>query len=791
MHSIRLDGAWRVAIVGPADHPIGGPHDLISDEIDMLPARVPGNIELDLVRAGRISDPFLANNTRQLRSLECNDYWYLREFEMPAGAAGQDWDLVFAGLDTLATVWVNGVEVGSAANMLIEHRFDVTDALCPESRNQVVVRLASALRHAQGLEYDVASMSWERREEGLFIRKAPHVWGWDIMPRAVSAGIWRSVWLEVREPVAIEQLYYWTERADRQNATLGLRFQFRTDSPDLDGYSLSFRGVCGDHVFEHEEPVEFIAGGALIPVPDARLWWPKGYGDPHQYTITARLCRRGAVVAERVDRVGIRTVRVDRTTHSAEPFSAGAAVEGSVRVDCPAAEDGHFVFVVNGEPVMVKGANWVPLDAFHSRDAERVGPALALFDDLGCNMVRCWGGNVYEDRRFFDLCDQMGIMVWQDFAFACCRYPQTEPFLAQVRSEVEAVVRRLRNHPSLVLWCGDNEVDMAYASEGLPPEWNRLTREVIPGVLRRCDPHRDYVPSSPYIPSVLHADRDAALRTPEQHLWGPRGYFKGDFYARHSACFIGEIGYHGCPNVSSIQRFISPDSLWPWQDNDEWLAHSVHHWQHRVIYSDRVRLMVNQVRELFGTVPDDLGSFALASQITQAEAKKFFVESTRLRKWRTSGILWWNVLDGWPQFSDAVVDYYFGKKLAYHYLWRVQRPVCMIVGEPGRGNYLPLIVSNDSLQTVAVHFSVRDGDSQEQLLEGALAVPANQNWQVGRIRAFAGEQRLLLLEWTLDGERYGNHYVACHPPFSLDRYRVWLRSIARLPRSFEADDVAA
>ena len=401
------------------------------------------------------------------------------------------------------------------------------------------------------------------------------------MPRAVSAGIWRSVWLEEPPSTAIEQLYYWTVGVNHEGATLGVRFQFRTDAPTTDGFSLRFRGVCDvpctfesarhvPYTFDFDWPVEFAAGGCRIPVPDARLWWPKGYGEPNLYTVTAQLLKDGQVVAERVDRVGIRKVEVDRTETAGAAWAPEAADGGTRRVDASPDPASRFVFRVNDVPIMVKGANWVPLDAFHSRDSERVDRAVALFVDLGCNMIRCWGGNVYEDHRFFDLCDEAGILVWQDFAFACCRYPQTEAFLEEVRREAEKVVAKLRNHPSLAIWCGDNEIDMAYVSDGLSPEHNRLTREVIPQVVHRLDPHRAYVPSSPYVPPSVGPVAGAWQKTPEQHLWGPRGYFKSPFYTLHSAHFIGEQGYHGCPNVSSIRRFISPEKLWPWDDNEEW-----------------------------------------------------------------------------------------------------------------------------------------------------------------------------------------------------------------------------
>jgi beta-mannosidase len=243
----------------------------------------------------------------------------------------------------------------------------------------------------------------------------------------------------------------------------------------------------------------------------------------------------------------------------------------------------------------------------------------------------------------------------------------------------------------------------------------------------------------------------------------------------------------GCPNVETIRKFISPEHVWPWQDNDEWQVHAVYHWNHHAIDRDRIKLMANQVHELFGSIPEDLESFVLASQITQAEAKKFFIESTRARKWGTSGLLWWNVLDGWPQFSDAVVDYYFSKKLAFHYIWRSQRPVLVMLGEPGSGKYLPVIVCNDTRQPADVHFRVRDAESGEISAEGSISLPANQTWQAARIRTHASDQRLYLIEWEIAGDatRYGNHYLSGTPPFSLAHYQRWLSQIAALYHEFK------
>ncbi|NLW50498.1 MAG: glycoside hydrolase family 2 [Candidatus Brocadiaceae bacterium] len=788
MQTIPLDGDWQLTYLPEAASKVRHPDDLIQAGLMRVPARVPGNVELDLMRAGELPDPFVGRNSRSLRALELCEWWYAREFDVPHYAPGTPWEIVFEGLDTFATVWVNGMEVGRSDNMFIPHRFDVTDALRP-GPNQIAVRLGSALAQARRHHYDVGQVSWERRDECQFVRKPAHTWGWDIMPRAVSAGIWRSVRLRQRPATAIEQVYYWTQALRGDEAVLGVKYHFRTDAPVLQRLAMRFRGECEGHVFECDWPVEFITGHLPIRVPGARLWWPKGYGRPHLYTVTAQLRLGDQVLDERTERIGIRTIDVDRTERAggAPPVPVGRHRR---RLDAEPSPDGHFVFRVNGEPVLVKGSNWVPLDPFHSRDASRLGQAFELLDDVGCNMVRCWGGNVYEDHAFFDLCDERGVMVWQDFAFACNRYPQTAEFLDAVRLEAEAVAAKLRNHPSLAIWCGGNEVDLAYSRDGLRPDQNRITREVLPQVLHRCDPYRHYVPCSPYVSPQAGLRGESYGRQTEQHLWGRRDFFRGPFYSQHTAHFVGETGYHGCPNVSSIKRFITPQKLWPWSESDEWHHHSTYHWYELPISRPRNDLMAHEVEEMFGHVPDDLDTFALASQIAQAEAKKYFIELTRRRKWHTGGILWWNLLDGWPQFSDAVVDYYLGKKLAYHYIRRVQQPVCLMLAEQGAQEGLPLIVGNDSSEDAHVRYRVQDAESAATVAEGDFTVPANQNWLLERVPVDPSQQRLYLIAWESNGTLLGNHYLAGDPPFDLAQYVRRLPAIAALERPFDPRTVA-
>ena len=304
-----------------------------------------------------------------------------------------------------------------------------------------------------------------------------------------------------------------------------------------------------------------------------------------------------------------------------------------------------------------------------------------------------------------------------------------------------------------------------------------LTRAVIPAVLSAEDPSRPYLPSSPYVDPIAFAVGERYL--PEDHPWGPRDYFKSDFYRGTLCHFASEMGYHGCPEPASVRRFITPDKVWPYSANDEWLLHSTSPIPGLDIHDYRVELMASQVRVLFGTVPASLEAFAFASQASQAEALKFFVEMFRSAKWRRTGIIWWNIADGWPQFSDAVVDYYLVRKRAYEVLKRIQQPVCVVIREPLDG-WHEVVVCNDGRLDVEVAFTVHDVDTGTDLAGGHAVAAGDAVTVVGRIAARDDLQRCLIMDWDSNLGPGRNHYLAGLPPFGLERYRTWLEA-AGLP----------
>ena len=747
------DGCGTIAAIEAAGYPT-------------VDAVVPGNFELDLFRAGVIEEPYFGTNPIRLQRLECMHMFYYRRFTAGAAGARQETFLVFEGLDTAAEVWLNGVKLAAVCNMLIEHELPA-DGVLRAGENELVVHIRPAAIEARRYEQAPLYSALPYNYDSLYLRKAASMYGWDIMPRFVSGGIWRGVSVVRKPKERIEDVFAYTTRADveRGRADTAFWFSLKSDADLLNGCTLTVEGMCGESRFSAETRVWFTAGTLRASVEGCRFWWPRNSGRAELYDVTVTLRRDGTVVDQAMLRMGVRTVALDRTSTT------------------DAAGNGEFCFRINGKRIFAMGTNWVPVDAFHSNDVNRLPEILPMLSDLGCNIVRCWGGNVYEHESFFDYCDENGIMVWQDFAMGCAIYPQDRRFLEMLEPEIVGVVRKYRNHPALVLWAGDNECDQAYSWGGLRlnPNDNRITRGLIPALLNAHDFTRPYLPSSPYIDGEAFR---SGKPISEDHLWGPRDYFKGKYYTSSVCHFASETGYHGCPSVDSLKRFISPEQLWPWsEDGDgkrakpDWLAHAASmELSDRGAYAYRIGLMARQVKTLLGYEPETLEEFVAASQISQAEAKKYFIERFRIGKWRRTGIIWWNLIDGWPQISDAVVDYYYDRKLAYDYIKRSQQPVCLMFDEPDADGQAWLYAVNDTPEERRLDYRISDALTGEVLIEAAGTAEADASRRLRRLPVKADEQRFYLIEWTLsDGTSGKNHYMTGLLNIELGSYREALK----------------
>ncbi len=757
--SITLNGNWKLYYY---DAIRGETHT--EAELAQLPhiaAQVPGNVELDLSRAGLLPENLLKGmGTKIAEQYETYEWWYQRTFAAPERSADERVYLYFDGVDCLAEYYLNGQRLGASDNMFTPQEFDVTDQLIAGD-NRLSVRLRSALlAELQGKPDALQLTNWDMGD-GRFQRKPAHSFGWDILPRALTAGLWKDVELRIRDAYGFEELGYVVKFDQQMSPCLEVYFSVTAPMEKLVGETLRVRihGTCGEDSSFDGEKRFYRRRYARIqcPIRNPKLWWPYGYGEAAVYDMTAQLLDGDRVVATRTMPVGLRRIRLDYTESMTE-------------------ENARFRFEVNGVPIMCRGSNWIPLAPYHSMDKERYAPAMALVSDIGCNMLRIWGGGVYEQDDFYDYCDRHGVLVWQDFMMACRPVPTDDGMWHNLEEEFSYQIRRLRHHPCLALWSGDNEIDESMKDTGIDPARNRVTRELLPRLIAQYDGQRPFLPSSPYISSRCFAEWQNGRYTPtEQHLWGVRDYYKSDFYARSPACFVSETGYQGCPCPESMRRTVDEDYLWP-NMNEQWIWHSAEQWG-----GDGwiIRAMNNQIRQLFGSVPDTLEEYALASQISQAEAFKFFIERIRIQKPRTGGILWWNLLDGWPVVSNGAVDFFFRKKLCYFAIKRAQAPFAILLGEINDSSHR-VVATNDTLQPVSGHYTVSDLDTDEVLAQGDFTVDANTNRTLGGVYGNYGDKRMLLIHWVVDGKDYYNHYLDGHPYFSLEQCSRWMEKLSRI-----------
>ncbi|MBQ9544128.1 MAG: hypothetical protein IJV00_03250 [Clostridia bacterium] len=711
--------------------------------IRVIDAEVPGNYELDLSRAGILpEDLYFGDNVWETQKYEDLHLWYFAKFIYRKDE--NETYLLFDGIDTAAEIFVDGELLGTAENMLIPHEYPLGDL--GDGEHELTVHVIPAAVYSLEHAPDALAVAQTYSRDSLVIRKAPYLYGWDIMPRTVSGGLWREVLVVKKPRERIVDVSFCVSDLTPENASVKVTVDTRLL---FDGeYRLKASLTNRDGRIEASTKLFSASVSLRMNVPCPRLWQPKNYGDPELYGLEVSLERNGEEIDRLSKRVGIRTVVLDRTSRSGD----GA----------------RFRFFVNGKPVYAMGTNWVPTDAFPSRHEALTERGLVLAEDLGCNMIRCWGGNVYNPDSFYDFCDAHGIMVWQDFSMACGIYPQDGRFCSLMREEAESVVKRLRDHPSIVLWSGDNECDQSWRSKKqkvngenvftLTADDNVITRKVLPEVIKRLDPSRPYLPSSPYLDGESIIKNDPS----EDHLWGPRKWFKGEYYKDSKCCFASETGYHGCPSPESLKKFIGKDHLENMGDaavcsDPHWLAHSASpESDPKAPFAYRVPLMIRQVERLFGSAKKDLELFALQSQISQAEALKFFIEHFRAAKPYRSGLLWWNVIDGWPQVSDAVVDWYGTKKLAYSYIKRSQTPFAVIIDEPDENSRLALVADNETPKTVSVKVKVTEVLSGKEVFCGGVEAEPRETVRFGSIEDVKG---YYLIRW--EGDENGvNHFAA-------------------------------
>ncbi len=777
MERFRIDGSWTLHFT----HPFTGAEHRI-------PATVPGNVELDLARAGLLSgDPIPPDRENAEHWIDLTDWEYETVFRfdgLPSSAVRAD--LVLEGVDTVGEVFLNGEEILQCCNMFLAHRVEVTGRL-RIGDNHLRIRIAAPEIAAREFP-PPPPFHWTgvTREASVYLRKARHMWGWDNAPRRLSAGLWREAALEFLPECRFESVYAYTERLipERNEAELCCSYAFTVPERDLSSYRLRLTlERDGKRAFEATFPARHTTGILKsLRVTDPALWFPAGYGEAPLYDFVLMLEKAGETVARHTHSFGIREIRLERTeTTDAEGH-------------------GEFQFYCNGEKIYVRGANWKPLSPYPSQTPEKLERALNLLCECNCNLVRVWGGGVYEDTGFFDFCDRHGIMVWQDFMFACEFPPREEFFLKEVAKEAESVIRKFRNHPSLVLWCGDNETDAAFfwgpgIERHIRPSHNRLSRGVLPEAVLNFDPARDFLPSSPYIADSMTGrdgwcfpqQDDILAFAPEQHVYTagpdlPPGGFR-EFFRRSAAHFSSETGPIGVCAMSESPEIVERElprlrRFWNVAPEDVPLeGEMIHQSDHYCAVWCRTARKVTE--KMFGRSfsPDHPEELIAALNFYVADLFKFVVESWRVQKFRRTGVVWWSLLDMWPMaFNYSVVDSLFRKKLPFDFLRLAQQPLALMGRDPAEDGVPHLYAVNDTLRSAEGRFRVATA-AGETLREDAFRVAANGVAELGELPLKRGE--VCFLAWESETGTGRNFYLAPGEPYDFDFCRSWAETVRR------------
>ncbi len=613
---------------------------------EWLPASVPGCVHTDLLANGRIDDPFYRDNENKLQWIGKTDWEYQSTFKVGTEAVEcRNVALVFDGLDTYARVFLNNCEILSADNMYRRWQVDVKPFLkMGTNKLHIIFRspINEILPKMKTMTVRLPAANDLSDQTSPYTRKAPYHFGWDWGPRLVTCGIWKSIQLNAWDNAQIDDVYFMQNSVTREKASLTAKVEINASEKMSGSVIIS---SPDDRFRSMRKSINLEPGPNTVELtfeilqPD--LWWPNGYGAQPLYPMQTTLVADNREMDRVSNRIGLREIKVRR-----ERDQWGKS----------------FTFIVNNIPVFAKGGNWIPADNFLNRvDKDKYEYLLKSCRDANMNMLRVWGGGIYEDDTFYDLCDEMGILVWQDFMFSCSMYPGDDAFLENAKQEAIDNVKKLRNHPSIALWCGNNEIEWGWEIGGwkeqypleLKNNYDTLFYKILPQVCAVYDGGRMYWPSSP---SSYAEDVPDSQNNGDVHFWDV--WHKAEpfeTYEKQFPRFMSEYGFQSFPLLKTVNQYCLP------QDYDiespVMLAHQKH---------PRGNQLIREYMLRHYPQPKDFASFLYVSQILQAEGIKKGAEHLRRIRPRCMGSLYWQINDCWPVASWSSIDY-FGRWKALHY----------------------------------------------------------------------------------------------------------------------------
>ncbi|GAB1360030.1 glycoside hydrolase family 2 TIM barrel-domain containing protein [Porphyromonadaceae bacterium] len=655
-----------------------------------MPATVPGVVHTDLLANKVIENPYFSTNESDLQWIENEEWEYRTTFTPDEEQMKKPLRFLdFKGLDTYAEVYLNEEKILDADNMFVEWRVNVTDKL-KEGENSLRIVFKSAYKIGCELSKAYPKLPADNDKgaikSSVFTRKAQYHFGWDWGPRFVTAGIWKPLYLEAQPAVIIDNVQYIQQSQSPESARFTAVINVQANGPGM--VDLILTDEKGE-TYAKAENLVLQPGinrvSTSFEIKNPQLWWPNGMNKPKPtlYPVTATLGGDGVVYDRKTDRLGVRTVELVR-----EKDERGET----------------FMFRVNGEPLFMKGANIIPQDVFLPNvTPERYRRLVDIAVESNMNMLRVWGGGIYEADEFYDYCDEQGILLWQDFPFACAFYPWDEAFYNSVREEARQNIRRLRNHPSLAIWCGNNEIDEAWHAWGYKENkkdypWSKedeanirkgiddlFFNEVLPGVLELEDNTRPYHPSSP----VYSWGNPMSQVAGDVHYWG---VFHGEepfsAYKDKPGRFSNEYGHQSFANYDTWKKWFKPEDM-------TYLAPAFHVHQknpkgYRVIreYMDReVKYDTTNLRQ-----------YIYLSQLVQADGIRIAMEGHRQNRPFTMGSLYWQLNDCWPVTSWSSMGYEYEYKALQYFAIKSFAPTILSFNKKEREEVVELWGITDEME---------------------------------------------------------------------------------------------
>lgn len=597
-------------------------------------ATVPGTIHTDLLNNKLIDDPFYSDNELKMNWISDCDWIYQTKFNFHNDVKNNI-DLVFEGLDTICEIYLNEIKLGGTDNMFLTYSYDVKKILKPTD-NTLKVIIKSPVRYAAQQEKKYGKLPVALNSSRVYIRKAQYSFGWDWGPTLPTSGIWRKVYLQEWSNAKIDSLVFNTKKIGKNYAEVEVIARLNTTTTKR--ISLFISLSYEDSVYVRKVPIQRLKNTKInFKIKDPKLWWPNGEGDQNLYLLQAKIIDDNNVILDEVQRkVGIRTIELILKEKEVTTFK----------------------FRINNRDIYCKGVNWIPADSFLPRVTdEKYSDLLSLAKQANINMVRVWGGGIYENNEFYSLCDELGLLVWQDFMFACGAYPENNEFIANVSEEVTQNVLRLQHHACLALWCGNNENEWIWFHEQKTsykkmPGY-KIFHSIIPNILKKIDPERPYWHSSPF-----GNDEDPnSFNSGNTHQWDIWSmWIDYNNVKTDRSLFVTEFGFQAPANKDTFEKYLP-------QKNRSINDKNFEHHNKQIEGPERI------IKFLSSHLPinTDWNDYLYLTQLNQAFALKTCLEYWRTNG-RTNGSIIWQLNDCWPVTSWAIIDSDSKPKLAYYFV---------------------------------------------------------------------------------------------------------------------------